>query len=577
MPRSSPIHLGALRVSCLLLLVLTMRPGRASADWPTDSTVNVPICTVAGGQIDVVITTDGLDGAIVAWEDYRSGLADIYAQRANSAGQILWTTNGEPLCTAAGNQVFPAIAPDGSGGAIVAWADGRAGAGGVQIYAQHVSANGAPLWATNGVQVCAQAGNQSNARLVPDGAGGAIIAWLNSNTGHPYGQRVSGAGTALWPAGGVAFALGTGSQTQTAMCSDGAGGAILAWQDSRSSTIRIFAQRLDATGAIPAGWAPNGDSLCTASGSQQSPAIVSDGAGGAIVVWRDFRVDPAADLYAQRIGPAGAPLWGLSGVAVCTAANGQDSQVLATDGAGGAIATWEDGRSGTGIQVFAQRLSAGGVAQWTSNGVSLCANPGNQRYPTILADGASGAVVAWQDFRDGTSNTDVYSQRVSAAGAVEWSPNGVAVSTAANNQQSQVMVSDGRSGAILAWWDLRNSTIDYDVYAQRVDASGDLGVAAVPLASTPGEAWLAPPVPDPARGESVLRFAVPRAARVRLAIYDLAGRLVRTLVDGPLPAGESAARWDGRDDAGRPLPSALYLCRLEAGGRSLTRKLSRLR
>ena len=66
---------------------------------------------------------------------------------------------------------------------------------------------------------------------------------------------------------------------------------------------------------------------------------------------------------------------------------------------------------------------------------------------------------------------------------------------------------------------------------------------------------------------------MPDAQEVRLEVYDLAGRHVRTLVDGPVQAGWQTARWDGRTDGGTRVASGVYFCRLEARTRELSRKV----
>jgi len=60
---------------------------------------------------------------------------------------------------------------------------------------------------------------------------------------------------------------------------------------------------------------------------------------------------------------------------------------------------------------------------------------------------------------------------------------------------------------------------------------------------------------------------------VRLKVYNATGRLVRTLVDGSLPAGAYQQVWDGTDSHGRRVASGVYLYRLETPGRKLTRKM----
>jgi len=75
---------------------------------------------------------------------------------------------------------------------------------------------------------------------------------------------------------------------------------------------------------------------------------------------------------------------------------------------------------------------------------------------------------------------------------------------------------------------------------------------------------------------SVLAFSVPTSAPTRLEILDLPGRLVRTLVNGPLAAGRYAFSWDGRDTGGRFLGAGMYFTRLVSGRRQAVRRLVRL-
>ncbi|MBI1799059.1 MAG: hypothetical protein HYR73_05180, partial [Candidatus Eisenbacteria bacterium] len=78
--------------------------------------------------------------------------------------------------------------------------------------------------------------------------------------------------------------------------------------------------------------------VCTAANNQYSPTIVSDGTGGAIVTWYDYRSRTGSDIYAQHVLASGAvdPAWPADGRALCTAANSQQYPTIITDGAGGA-------------------------------------------------------------------------------------------------------------------------------------------------------------------------------------------------------------------------------------------------
>ncbi len=63
------------------------------------------------------------------------------------------------------------------------------------------------------------------------------------------------------------------------------------------------------------------------------------------------------------------------------------------------------------------------------------------------------------------------------------------------------------------------------------------------------------------------------AGHVRLAVYNVHGQLVRVLVDGEQATGTQSAVWNGTDEQGRAVSSGVYLYRLEASGRSLTKRM----
>jgi hypothetical protein len=451
----------------------------ASAVWPSDPAVNVPVCTAPGGQHNPVSVSDGAGGAIITWQDNRSGTSkDIYAQRIAADGTPQWTADGVALCAASGNQEFPTIAADGSGGAIITWQDGRPGTT-IDVYAQRISASGAVQWTANGVPLCSFSGSHLAPTIVSDGAGGAIVTWYDTRSGSGnhdiYAQRISAGAAIQWTANGVALCTATGNQQYPVIVSDGAGGAIVAWEDHRGDLTGIYTQRISAAGATL--WTTDGVALCTASDYQSNPRIVSDGSDGAIVTWQDYRSATDYDIYVQRISAGGAVQWMANGVPVCVVAGAQANPAIVADGSGGAIIAWDDWR-GPYRDIYAQRISAGGTAQWTANGAALCTATGDQASPSIAPDGAGGAVVAWEDNRSG--NYDIFAQRVSTGGVVQWAANGVALCTATGDQTSSAITLNGGapgetgSGAIVAWRDGRNGGLT-DIYAQRVDRWGYLG------------------------------------------------------------------------------------------------------
>jgi len=94
-------------------------------------------------------------------------------------------------------------------------------------------------------------------------------------------------------------------------------------------------------------------------------------------------------------------------------------------------------------------------------------------------------------------------------------------------------------------------------------------------AAAPLMLWAA--CPNPFNPRTTIRFDLPAAGNVRLAVYDVAGRLVRVLVEEEMVAGSQEAVWDGRDATGRAAPSGNYLARLVAGGKVEAVRLSLVR
>jgi hypothetical protein len=377
---------------------------------------------------------DGAGGAFYAWSDWGDGwTVHVDAQRVDALGRPRWAPGGvavTPLTAGAPPLTqqarAPAIVGDGAGGVILAFVqDTSYSPSAGHLRAQRVDGSGRILWGENGVSVCDASGAQLEPKIVSDGAGGAIVAWTDTRNGTTnadvYAQRLDAAGTALWQACGVPVASAASSQRKPVMVGDGSGGAIVAWRDDTLTSRAVFAQRVD--GAGNALWTPGGIQLAT---STDEPGIVTDGAGGAIIAWNDYRSSPSrsvADIYAARVDGAGTLAWTpggapvVEGVTVGSGAfepGGASMHVtLAPDGEGGALVVWHDLRNG-GWDVYAQRLDHAGARRWGASGAPVTTAPASQTAPAVLPDGAGGAICAWTDLRAG--NADIFFQRLDAAG-----------------------------------------------------------------------------------------------------------------------------------------------------------------
>ncbi|HEY6194991.1 MAG TPA: T9SS type A sorting domain-containing protein [Candidatus Eisenbacteria bacterium] len=578
-----------IRSASVLLALSIAAPRPAFADWPASPTVNVPVCTASDQQLTPAITTDAVGGAIIAWSDSRAGSAntDIYVQRVLASGSVdpAWPVNGRAICTAPGAQFNVRIVSDGAGGAVLCWQDGRGGTT-FDVYAQHVLPGGGvdPAWPVDGRAISTAAGNQFSIAMIPDDAGGAIMAWRDFRAGSAsdvYAGHVLAGGQVdpVWPVDGRALCTQpdtTAHPRGPCLVSDGQGGAIVAWSDFRDdASFDIYAQRVRSNGSLDPAWPADGRALCTAIGDQQRPDIVSDGAGGAIVGWDDLRGGATSDIYAQHVGPTGAvdAAWPLDGRLVCSAVGNQVLPRLAQDGTGGASITWLDNRSGTtGQDVYADHVLASGDIDpgWPLDGRAVCGAFGAQTNPAVAADGAGGVFVTWQDPRN--INYDIYLQHVLATGDVDpgWPLDGRAVCTAPAAQQVPAILADGSGGAIVTWFDGRPGATN-DIYAQRVQSNGQLGGTVVGVPRD-GRSTLAldPVQPNPWRGGVLtLSFTLPTGSPATLEVIDVAGRRVAVQTFGSPGPGRQSVRLR----PGAHVAPGIYLVQLRQGAVTSPRRL----
>ena len=576
--------------------------------WPETGVI---VCDESMEQYDPLICSDGAGGAIIAWGDNRNKAAqdewDIYGQRLDGSGAAQWTQGGVEICTAAGSQWLADLTDDGQGGAIIAWEDWSSGTQS-DLYLQRIGPDGLRLWGGGGVLVSTIAGSQELPSLLAFD-GGAIVAYQELCDGcagwEIYAQRVGSDGMLLWTAGGVPVCTASQGQYDPEISSDGTGGAVIVWDDYRRGDYRndIYAQRIDGSGT--ALWMADGVTVCAAPENQEYPVLVPDGTGGAIFTWGDWRglSTSGEDIYAQRIDGTGARQWQLDGVPVCTAANYQWNPLIVTDGAGGAIIVWSDWRTGvaSNYDIYAQRVDHSGTMLWDTDGVPVSSAEGAQQDAALIVDGAGGVIIAWEDAR--WLDYDIYALRVAGDGMpvstllaeyrldfdgeavrIEWTlsePVGGRsfVITRATAGSADFQELDGavsvREEQLCSYDDETCAPgTEYIYRVELVDGAersllfeaGPVGVPAMMLALHQNH-------PNPFNPSTTISYYLPERSRVRLAVYDVLGRVVTVLVDGEEGSGPHSVHWNGLDSMGKTAPAGIYLYRLDAGKKRISRKM----
>ena len=453
-----------------VILALSWAPTLAQASW-----VPIPVGQGPGLQYTPRAVPDGNGGSLVVFVS--AGSVRVQHVLSSDSVDPSWPAGGRQVATAV--DVSTAIASDGAGGAFVAWLQGADS----DVYAHHVLASGTldPGWPSLGVPVCTAPNNQVSVSIVSDGAGGALLAWadLRNSQSDVFAHHVLATGVVdpAWPANGLAVVSNALDQSLPVATSDGSGGILIAWQDN----FDIRAQRVLSTGTIAAGWPVGGRSLVSNNDEQTHPRICTDGAGGAIVAWRDLRQGDF-DVFAMRVEAGGSLSqgWRNGGEILCDAAQGQLLSDIIADGSGGAVVAWRDFRTpAISSDIYVQRVNSAGSVLWTADGVPICSTAGSSYAPSLGFDGTGAFLVSWNDDRmsvPGTLHIDLYMHRVLATGSPDgaWPVNGMRLTFDGKVRFSetdlQPVVSHGGGNATVFWAGNSGGNQD-DVLAMNVTSS----------------------------------------------------------------------------------------------------------
>jgi hypothetical protein len=391
------------------------------------------VCNATGNQSNLTIISDGIGGAVLAWQDPRTTTTtsnDIFAQRIGPDGAVAWAINGVAIANESYSETSPELALVSADKFAVIW---RGTVLGLDLFANFFNLNDGSKALGSDVTVISMANTQSNQKMIPDGAGGFIVCWTDGRVANAQSsvhvQRVAGDGTLLWgpadnKASGLQVSFVAGSNhLDPAIVTDGTvGGAVITYGSTRvaSTDANIYAQRINGDGEVQ--WTANGVDVCTAPGNQRNARIIRSG-DNTYICWVDLResVEFGFEIFVQALKDDGTPVAATDGLRVTKVIGNQpnsESNGLAMIPRGGiAMIVWDDTREGTGnLDIYAQYINASIGAIWAENGVPVATRSGsNQSWPTVVASGTNNTMVAFRDSRN-EANAEIYASVIQRTG-----------------------------------------------------------------------------------------------------------------------------------------------------------------
>jgi hypothetical protein len=373
----------------------------------------------------------------------------VFVQKFDSLGNTKWGPNGLRISNLLGNASSINIIPDSVGGAVIGWAEGDT------ILLSRINSLGNPKYFI----VVDPVSNLKGLKMVKGDSVSSILYWISSGGSGDtlYAQYVDSTGTKKWTPKDT-IAIKPSIYNFTASRGDSIGSSFIAWTVSGDSIRinKILKNGSKAWGDSGRGVAATGTDIYIGDMN-----IVSDGAGGAFLVWKHSD----ETVKAQRFSSSGMPQWGGGTPIVISNQPVMEPYTHAiSDGSSGIIIAWEEYiMASNGI--YAQRLDINGAKQWTTEGVVVCMGMVPPEKVALTSDGANGAIIVWKDSRSPYGG--VYAQRIKSDGIPLWWQDGVPISQlGCDSDTDPNIISDGKGNAIISWSYL------YNVYVRKVWSNG---------------------------------------------------------------------------------------------------------
>ncbi|MEA1972174.1 MAG: hypothetical protein U9N34_02615, partial [Candidatus Cloacimonadota bacterium] len=424
---------------------------------------------VGGQEFPVIIETSD-NCVIVAWVDYfyESGETDIYVQKVDSDGQLLWQEGGIPVCTAEDMQNELAIVTNNIGGAIIIWHDYR-NTGGVDIYGASLDADGNNIWTENGNPIANEIGSQTGHTFWEDGNGGAVLAYVDNynNDENIKSKGIAADGSISWTTMICDYDdEGTSIiQSRVKSAKDNEGGFIFVWQDKRNVNTDLYGQRVNIDGEIQ--WAENGIQITTFEAEDVNPRLCTSSDNGAFIAWENGAAT-SSDLYITKISNDGTNVWG--NVVISEEVNAQNNPRVSTGADGGVYVVWGDHRN-EDLDIFAQHYDSNGNELWLSGGRAICDLPLPQVDPEININNEN-VYISWNDSRNGS--VGLYYQLYDFAGNQLLEDNGEQIFLGLSGNAEELKIVETNEGKYFIWKDGRNNYLGKQIFVQKIDGDGNI-------------------------------------------------------------------------------------------------------
>lgn len=546
----------------ILLFLFAIAINKTFSQWSSDPNVNLQVSSFG---LVPEITSDGNGGVIVVFQDNFGYYS--YAQRIDKYGYKKWN-NGEPVKIggAMPYQIVEAVEGDGQGGAFLLYKETNQSwpheAGEMFWYINKIDSAGNWLWnGQNGIKLNLLYNNnwvntewwdRTYEGLVHDGMGGVFFAWVDSVNGATMDsaevkiQRIDKYGDYAFDFNGKTISASDTSAFESimSMAGDGDNGFFISYG--------YMAKRIDYFGNFI--WKPNGIQ------SNIPLKSIQVDMNNSKVSWiskyfheEDSRVH---FLQCNKYNYDGSLIW--QKVVQDSLSDNNLFYYHITFNDDTTLITWTNTNFELGVfNIKMKSLNSLGEFLWNGETKTIVSDSILINELKLIKSGPSHSFLTW--YRKHEYNTfQLFFNKINSIGEFVFEEK-VPI-TLSHIELGYRVISDGSGGFIAVWDELLGRS---GIYVQQVNKKGNLGEVITKIESQSQFSYSNKNLfyelyPNPFNSIIKVRYKLAKAGRVKILIYDLLGKRLKTLIDKRASSGEYHTYWDSRNNLNYPVSSGIY-------------------
>ncbi len=379
--------------------------------------------------------------------------------------EMLWQENGIPIRQGVHIEWQRTLCPGEPGNMIFVWSDTRYGSR--NVFAQKIDSTGALLWGSEGTPVTNLPGRQEDPVAITDGNGGAFIAWVDyrfDDEGDIFIQHVNNQGDIMMDDNGEALARIDGRHLTINMCTDSLGGVFVTWQDKRNFLDDdIYGTHVSSNYEIIA--PSSGVSIIQMNGNQGAKSLEYAGNNEATIIWSDTRSGSGNDIYCQKINMNMEKIFSEGGLEVSTNSYLETTPRTTYMNNDTSFIIWQSGTENTDI--YFNLLTSDGLVY--AEPVQLCTYNSSKSSPRVKRNQIGQVFVQWTDYRNNPTEGNHFYQKISSGGNISWDENGIQLDIEGNDRHARF--STGGNGEVFIYWE-RGTFPNVDIMYQAIQSDG---------------------------------------------------------------------------------------------------------